>query len=347
TNKSYFVKVNVHQLYGDTVVWKYYTHEQFDASSVVDQRVSAIDNNLYWFAEQEGGSQQVRMGLLDGDIRQWSDPVSVNGNVKLGSIITYNKSLYAVSKEGELLMSQEGQNWNSVSTAFHFHNLLGVQPGVELDGKRYSDEYMAAIVKHEEQYHFAYTFDGDTWTLAPIGGNGSTQLPEGFPIDGYTLPISVNAQPKNGNITSRLYVVGGVDQQGNLVNSTWSCDGVSWVEFPQQNLPAMQKASIVTYTRKADKPGLLWILHPGLMANGKVSRELWFSENSGVTWKKLSREYSEMADTQNIAPIACGSAFYSPKDFNIYFFGGIDEDGRQQSSIYGGQYRLLNFSPIK
>jgi len=348
TNKSYFVKVNVHKLYGDTIVWKNYASQIFDPSLVVDQRVDTIGQNLYWYTELQDGTQQVRTANLDGDISAWSAEETLSGNLKLGSMLAMHNTLYAVNKDGNLVKSTDGKDWSIVSSSITFHNLLGLQLGVELDGKIIRDEYMMAIVKQGEDYHFAHSLDGINWELAMLNASdNSSILPANFPIDGYTMPISTAAQPKAGNVTSRIYLVGGTDKNGLLTNSTWSCDGKSWVEFPQTQLPAMQNASIVTYTREVDAPGTFWILQPGLMANGEVSRVLWFSENKGVTWKKLSREFSEMADTRKIDPIACGNAFFSTKNYNIYFFGGIDANGQQKSSIFGGQYRNLVFSKIR
>jgi len=347
TNKSYFIKVNVHKQFGDTVVWQYFADEVFDTESVVDQYADTIGNDIFWYTELQDGSQQVRTSKLDGNITEWSEAEVLSADIKLHSLLTINDTLYAISKNGGLLQSTDGKNFNERSTAFTFYNLLGCQPEVELNGKVYNSASIVAIVKEGDEYHFARTFDGTTWEKAALNGGTSSLLPSNFPIDGYTMPISVDAQPKAGNVTSRIYLVGGVDQQGNLCSSTWSCDGNVWAEFTQNNLPPMQKASVVTYTRDIDYPGTLWILQPGLMADGEVSNELWFSENSGVTWKVLEKEYPEMADTEFINPIACGSAFFSTKNYKIYFLGGIDAEGKQKSSIYGGCYNELNFRKIR
>lgn len=350
TNKSYFVKVNVHTLFGDTVVWNYFTPQAFEVEQVVGQRTDTIGNQLFWYTELSDGTQQLRTSQLDGDITLWSAPQTLDAAsaFDLNTLYSWHNQLYAVSKEGVLLTSNDGLTWATACGSFAFANILGCQPGVSLENKIYGKEYLTAIVKQGSELHFARSVDGIDWELAALNADAqSSILPSRFPVSGYTRPICVNAQPKQGNITSRLYIVGGIDSDGQLSNSTWSCDGNSWVEFTQRELPAMQGASIVTYTRDTDKPDSFWILQPGVMAQGEVSRHLWFSENSGVTWKRLSREYSEMADTHKIQPIGCNSAFVSPKNYNIYFLGGVDAEGRQKSSIYGGQYRELNFAKIR
>lgn len=349
TNKSYFVKVNVHQLYGDTLAWKYFNTETFDATTVKEQHVDTIGTTLYWYTETEDGTQEVRINdNINGDITLWSNAETLSGNLKLSSMYADKNTLYAVAKNGSLMQSNDGKNWNTASNDFEFYNLLGTQLGVKLNGKVYNEERMLAIVKKNGEYHFAQSADGNSWELAILNSNtNSSLLPSNFPIDGYSMPISVAAQPKSGNVTSRVYLVGGITQEGILCNSTWSCDGKTWIEFPQGLLPAMKGASIVQYTRDTDKPGTFWILHPGEMVFGEVSREMWFSENSGVTWKKLSREFSEMADTRKIEPMACGSAFFSPVNYNIYYFGGIDADGKQITCIHGGNYRELLFAKVR
>lgn len=339
TNKSYFVKMNVHCVTSDTLVWKYYTPLAFETASVTDQRVDTIGDMLYWYTQLANGTQQVRKASFKGNITNWSEPTAVNSpaNINLWTLYGWNKQLYGVAENGALLSTTDGTNWSEISNSFYFVNLLGVQ----LASRKHAD-HLCAIVLANGSYNFASSEDGATWELDLLN-NGSAMLPTDFPIKGYTRPISTPAHIAMGNTTSRIYIVGGETADGTLSNSTWSSDGNTWVEFPQNTLPAMKGASVISYTRDTDKPNSFWIMQPGQMAGGAVSNTLWFTENSGITWKKLSSEYSEMADTYKIAPIGCNSAFVNPSTYAIYFLGGIDADGKQQSSIFGGVYTNLQF----
>ncbi len=357
TNKSYFVKVNVHQCATDTIRWNYLTDgDLFDMTDVLDQRTDTIGDSLFWYTTLSA-SQEVRTASLKGDITAWSAPQTVSSpaTIDLGSLLNWNKSLYAVGKDGSLLSSTDGTTWNTASTDFKFVNLLGAQLPCSKTPASASDdtyrEHLCAIVEENGEHHFArLTKDSSAWRLDTtliIAGQRTSCVPEGFPISGYTRPISVLAKPNKGNTTSRIYISGGMLPDSTLTASTWSSDGTTWAEFEQNILPPMRDASIVTYTLDVDEPGTFWIMQPGLMAGGYVTDTLYFSQNSGVTWKKLYREYPAYADTYKVEPIACHSAFYNPADYRIYFFGGTDGTGAKRSTIQGGQLTDLAFDQKK
>lgn len=352
TNKSYFVKMNVHKCATDTICWKYLaSSDLFDMTDVLDQRVDTIGRTLYWYTTLSS-SQEVRTASLTGTITSWSDAqtVSTPSTIDLGTLLNWNGQLYAVGADHTLLTSTDGLNWTKSSSDFTFINLLGAQLPIYKTKSSDTDdtylEHLCAIVMQDDTYHFArLTIDSTTWQLDTLvfDGVSTSVLPDGFPIGGYTRPISTAAKPSKGNTTSRLYISAGYDVDGNLLSSTWSSDGSTWAEFPQNILPPMKNASIIQYTLDVEDPGSFWIMQPGLMADGYVTDTLYFSQNSGVTWKKLYREYSQYADTYKVNPIACHSAFYNPKNYYMYFFGGVDENGEQRSTIQGGQLMDLDF----
>ncbi|MBP5213276.1 MAG: hypothetical protein J6032_01500 [Bacteroidales bacterium] len=357
TNKSYFVKMNVHTCPTDTIRWKYLAGtDLFDMTEVTDQRVDTLGRTLCWFTTLSS-TQEVRTASLTGDITEWSSPQTVNApaTIQLGTLLNWNGTLYAVGADSTLLMSADGLNWTAASADFKFVNLIGAQLPIYKKAASESDdtynEHLCAIVALNGEHHFTrLTKDSAAWRLDTAlicDGVQSSKLPDGFPVGGYTRPISVAAKPSKGNTTSRLYISGGIRADGTLLSSTWSSDGSYWVEFPQNILPPMKNASIIRYTLDADEPGTFWIMQPGLMQDGHVTDTLYFSQNSGVTWKKLYREYPQYADTYKVDPIACHSAFMNPRNYYMYFFGGVDENGNQRSTIQGGQLQDLDFEQAR
>lgn len=347
TRKDYFVKINIHDAVCDTICWQTLTEAAFDASDISSQRVDTIGNDLCWFVTKTDGTQQIRKADLNGDVTMWSDPqvVTAPSAIDLSTLYNWNNSLYAVATDKSLLTSTDGIQWSVSSSDYQFVSILGVQMGkYNTRTQSFEPDSINAIITDGTAYHFANSANGMTWQLNNVNLDGTSLVPEDFPIKGFTRPISIAARPHSGNTTSRLYVVGGEKADGSLSSSTWTCDGHSWAEFPQLALPAMKGASIAQYTKDADHPGSLWILHPGIMADGKVSRKLYFSENSGVTWKVAGSEFSELADTTPLASAACNSTFVAPKNWKIYFLGGTDSEGIQQTCICTGQLPNLTFS---
>lgn len=336
TKKSYFMKMNVHQTSSDTIRWHYAAVELFNMSDVIDQRVDTIGTDLYWYGTLSDQSQWVRTASLTGNVKEWSEActVSAPAPLQLGTLYNWKNTLYAVATDGVLLSSTDGKQWNAASSDFTFVNLLGNQLAAQD-----ITEHLCAIVQHDGNYHFGRSEDGTTWMLDTliIDDERTSRLPADFPISDYSRPIAVAQNIRLGNNSSRIYISCGVKADGTLTASTWSTDGRQWAEFKQGFLRPNRRASIVRYTLNADHPDTFWIMQTGEMENGAVSDTLYFSENNGVTWKRLSREFPQYGDTSPLNPFGCSSAFYNPKDYTIYFFGGKDLQGRQQSDIAAGQ----------
>ncbi|MBQ0056326.1 MAG: hypothetical protein KBT20_01605 [Bacteroidales bacterium] len=349
TAKNYLVKVNVHQCETDTIVWQTLTESAFDAAGISSQRVDTLADRLCWFVTMDDDSQLLRTADINGDATVWSDPLTVASPsvIDLATLYNWDNTLYAVGASGDLLSSSDAQTWTVASSDFQFVSLLGVQLprwNVKADDTLNAVARLCAVVNDGGTYRFACSSDGLSWQLDNVNIDGTSVVPESFPVTGFTRPLSVAARYTAGNTTSRLYIVGGVRADGVLTASTWSFDGSSWAEFEQLILPAMQGASIVTYTRDTAHPGAFWILHPGVMADGSVTSMLYFSDNSGVTWKKMSRELSRYSDTSVLNAKACASAFFSPKNYRIFFLGGQDADGLQLTDIHSGVLPDLTFS---
>jgi hypothetical protein len=336
TKRSYMVKVNVHTVEGDTVHWKYAVQSVWPDVELTEQRVEQLDNDLYWYLQSGdatvGLSQMVAVGNLEGSLSQWSNPVSLvtSTPLNLQTLYSWNNCLYGVSlNAGKLLKSADGTNWSEVSSSLEFVNILGVSLKTRLQV-----DSLMAIVRQDNGYYFASSADGIVWS---VGEN----IPENFPIEGYTRPISIAARPSLGTVTSRLYIVGGKTADGSLISSTWTCDGTQWVEFKQPYLPAMSGASIARYTLDTDTPDSFWVLFAGEIESG-CSNTLYFSENYGVTWRKLYLEHSAYADNSALSAAAYASVFCT-SDYRICRFGGRDSDGKQVTDIATGQLIKLTF----
>ena len=334
--KSYFVKINIHKVAGDTVRWQYVAKDLWDTAEIADQAVAAIGDGLFWFKEYDSSLVTVCTADINNP-KMWSEETDIvsTDSPSLASIYSWNNTFYAAGKDGSVMTSTDGINWNSTESAVRFVSILGVQFAT----KNYN-EHLHAIVKDGDAYRFAKTFDGINWEIGDL-------CPEGFPVRNFSQPLSDKAKPQAGNVTSRLYIVGGETANGDMTSSTWSCDGFSWAEFQQGFMPAMTRPAIIQYTLDTDAPKSLWILWPGINASGIANNDIYFSENKGVTWKLFKREFSKYADTKKIMPVGHVSGILNPNNYWMYFFGGIDSEGKQQANIFGGQLMTLVFDKIK
>lgn len=333
--KSYFIKLNIHTVHGDTIRWRYNAKDVLDKNGLTDQAVDTIGTTVYWFAEY-GDAVKVCSAHKD-QIKIWSDPVAVAASELpvLSTIYNYENTLYAVGKSGSLLSSTNGNDWSIASSDATFVSILGTQYGT----KNYS-QHIHAIVNDGGSYKFAKSSDGSSWEIGD-------EIPANFPIKNFSKPISVKARPSAGNMTSRIYIVGGEKADGSYTNSTWSCDGNSWAEFEQTMIPAFVRPSVIEYTLDIDSPKSFWILWPGVQQDGTVSNTVYFSENKGVTWKSLGREFKSYATTSPITPVGGVTGILNTSNYWMHFFGGVDADGNQMTDIFGGQLQSLTFDKLR
>ncbi len=335
TNKSYFMKVNIHKCITDSIMWNYLCKDLFDMSDVIDQRVDTIGTTLYWYSTLSDNTQQVRTADLCGDVSSWSTPSAVTSptQIDLGTMINLKENLYAVGADHSLLTTSDGINWTVASKDFDFVNLLGIQ----LASKKY-DEHFCGIAKQGDTYHFVRSTDGAAWCLDSliIDEDTTSVVPADFPLSGYTRPISEESNAISGRTTSRIYISGGVKADGTLTSSTWSSDGLQWAEFEQRILQPMKRATIIQYTLDVKYPNTFWIMQTGEMENGIVNDTLYFSQDHGVSWKNLPNEYYRLGDTYKIDPFGCSSGFYNPKNYRMYFIGGKNSEGKHESNIVTG-----------
>ena len=360
--KTYHIKVNVHKVEGDTIVWHDYTDEMWADMNITDQRTDTIGQTLYWFVEENGQSYKVSTSKLsENSPTEWQAMADVSvaeGELlDLKTLYNWHNQLYAIGKiNGRLMTSADGFHWEVANSGQTFVTILGNQYKTKDVYGNWNQDSLNVIVKVDDAYRFAVSADASNWHVAQ-------QIPDNFPVTGFTRPIWTEARSNYGNLTSRLYITGGLTVSGQFVSSTWSCDGwnddvhgPNWVEFLQDEMPGMTGTSVLEYTIDSDKPKTFWLLHPGFTATGDVPTNrlynkyyttLFYSEDSGVSWHRLSRYYTQYADNTSIGKVACNSAFYDPQSFRMYFFGGRRADGTFKTSVWGGCLNSLTFDKLR
>lgn len=355
--KTYHVKVNVHKVNGDTIVWHNFTDELWADMKITDQRTDTLGNRYCWLVEEDGMRNKISTALMNGTPRDWqpmADVIVPEGDLlDLSTLYNWHNGLYAVGKRtGKLLTSTDGYNWEVANEGLRFQTILGNQYKTQDVYGNWNSDSLNAIIRIDDHYHFAVSANAKNWVI-------EQEIPSGFPISGFSRPIFTAARSNYGNLTSRLYIVGGVSATGELTSSTWSCDGwsadrkgLNWVEFPQSELKPLQGASIIEYTLNSERPGSLWLLQPGITSNGDVLSNmlfgkryttLYYSEDNGVSWHRLSRYFTQYADNSALERVSCSSAFHDPVSFQMYFFGGKKEDGTFKTAVWGGVLNSLTF----
>lgn len=357
--KTYHIKINVHQVKADTVVWRDYTDPLWVGMEITDQRTDTLGDSYCWFVE-ESGLRDIVSFASKRNVRQWSDKaeVTVAGGdlLDLSTLYNWHGALYAIGRNShELFTSTDGKNWQSACSVYKFESVLGNQLSTRDGYGKWNKDSLNAVVRIEDAYRFATSADGQNWNIAQ-------QIPDNFPVRGFSRPIGTEARSNYGNLTSRLYITGGLTAKGELVSGTWSCDGWSaadkgpnWEWFEQNEMPAMTGATVLEYTLNAEQPKSFWILQPGTDATGVAPTHtlyglshttLYYSQDHGVSWHRLSRYYKAYADNSYLGALACNSGFCD-EEYRMVFFGGTRADGSRNTCVWGGQLNSLTFNPKK
>lgn len=331
TTKDYIVKVNVHKTVGDTIRWGMLSNDLFpEVGDIIALRADTIGDSFYVFMATADSAVWYSECVMKYPVAEWSDPAKVGTMQTLNpaTLWGWDGRLYCVGLDGSLRYSSNGRIWTEAAGAgyLEFCNLLGLQ----LKAGGAASDSVRAIVRADGRYRFAAAADVDgEWTVGE-------EVPGDFPITGYTRPISTPASPNLGNRSSRIYITGGLTQDKTATSATWCCDGTEWAEFSQRTLSGVCDAAVITYCTDTDEPGTLWIMSPGNGMNGN----LYFSEDRGVTWKLLGREYPAYADVESLDLDACPSMYFSTDDYRIYIFE-LDSSGRVR--LVSGQLTKLTF----
>lgn len=359
--KTYHVKINVHKVKGDTIAWHNYTEELWTGMNLTDQRTDTLNQRYHWYIEQDGLRNKVSTTPTNGDLKTWQpmSDVEVEGGdlLDLQTLYNWHNKLYAIGKVNkQLLCSEDGTHWTAVAKEHRFESVLGNQYKTKDVFGNWNSDTLNAIIREDGALRFATSADAEHWNLRQ-------EVPQNFPVRGFSRPIYTEARSNYGNLTSRMYITGGVTQDGKLVAGTWSCDGwndddqgVNWEWFEQNEMPAMQGATVIEYTLDVSKPKSLWLLQPGITEAGTVPTNtffgklhtiLYYSEDHGVSWHRLSRHFTQYADNTPIGQVSCNSGFCSEQGYQLRYFGGINADGTFKTSVWGGQLNKLTFDAQK
>lgn len=354
--RTYHVKVNVHKVRTDTIVWKTYDEDVWDGLDVKSQRVDTLNGKLMWYVKAADGDYRVKSNVLR-NMSAWSEAQRLGCLMKedldLETMYGYDGELFAVNRrDGSLWSSTDGILWGVRSNDMKFVNILGVLQevcGENIDPVYWHADQLAVLVDINGELKIRYSGDkGLSWS---DDGKGDKPVPANFPVKGFVRPVGTPAKASLGNVSSRITIVGGESKDGELLNTVWCCERKAWADVSGNGsaLPKMSGGSILRYTLNSEKPNTFWILWPGTLDGNKVSNDIYCSEDNGVSWHKMKQRYGRKAfsDTSKLEALNCSSAFYDPKSYQMFFFGGKRQDGTSSTAMFGGVYSNLSFQTIK
>lgn len=354
--KEYQIKVNVHQMESDRLSWGGVQYSTLPGTGNLTEQSTIQCNGLIYCYTKRDNQYYVATAAHPGD--NWEiTPLELTFTPQLQSLHAGNNTLYILDNEGALYTSTDGISWSATSN--QYAAIIGY-----LDGK------LLTLIQEGEQYYHDIYPRPEGYTPQPIAPN--------FPVSGHSDMLTYNS---SWLTSPQGMIVGGRTADGTLTGSMWGYDGNKWALL-NNTIPQREGATFFPYVTffvddywvTTEMP--TWFVIGGINEETAL-RDVWISNNYGVTWKEansemqlpgyiLSRGYASaiicdeefdntipswssidmMPIPQNYRRIITHSANDNTLVPYIYMFGGVSKDGFAYNQVWRGAINRLRFEPI-
>ncbi|MCD7935870.1 MAG: DUF6242 domain-containing protein [Tannerellaceae bacterium] len=334
TTKRYLAKLNVHQVFPDTMVWDLLPQQAIPAglTSLKTIRFPYQGKEAYFLYTMDGRYKLQYTYMEDKKEPDWStlsdQIVFPNGKANLDQMVRYTVNttdyICVPAEAGGLYVSLNGIDWNFYDNGVV--SVLGaIQPQDGAHDKDQNDPALACIVFQDDTYYFAAITTNFT---TPETGE---EVPSGFPLNG------------SGHISystayyARLYVVGGVDKEGSLLNNSWmSINGTSWSrQTTKDDFDPRQGVMIAPYDNQ-------FYLLGGLDESGKGTNDIYYSRDHGINWLPADTTIV-MPPVEDYKKRGYGSLIVDEENY-MFIFGGKEQTGGNViPEIWRGRINRLGF----
>jgi len=321
STKKYTLDIRIHQIDPDVMYW-----EQVNVlpSSADAQRVLSTGSSFYAYLASSG-VVSLYTSPVSG-ISWTAQPVSglPAGGIVVENISTFGGKLFAITDGGDSYLSNDGMSWSQKTNGKNVKSILGTLP----DSGSNTSSNDVLLVTYEEggKYYFGTTTDfSEIRKVETILGQGvdiDKSIKSGFPIKG-AAGVTNNSGDK---WTKVLLLMGGVDSNGDELNSTWMISKTG------------DEYSLMLFNRTASfkGEGLSAFQYNGLIYT-LASNQLYTSASWGEFWTEAPEKQSLDSD---IAKRTKQSIIVDDKNY-IWIFGGVSESNVVLDDIWRGRLNSL------
>ena len=340
STKVYEVKLNVHQIDPDKMVW--YKYADLISGKISDNiKVIPYKGSYYMYILENG---EYRLYESDkSEYNNWSE-VLLSGfpdNAVISQLTEFEGDLYVVSEDGVLYCSDAeyntagGQSWSSVEGAPSIKSLLGCLPENFVTGRV---PVLSGIAVEDGTMSFVCLNKNKEWKTG-------SAVPEKFSVSGFgSFGYEAMYHP-------RLVVATGRDLRDNLSNNVWSTmDGLSWILLSNSGTAYSPRegAALFYYDNR-------FFLIGGIDGSGAALKDIFYSKDQGINWVRdevSAEEDNEDSETE-VSKIYIMPEEYAGRGFssvivdeknNILLFGGKEgKDTNVLNEIWCGRINRLAF----
>ena len=270
--RVYTIKVSVHQVEPDSLVW-HKVSDSFSSGAVTGStRTLVLGDELVTLAATDGGVAVYKNSWRNPSA-SWTETLlgADMADAVVGSAQVFGGQILVVNSAGRVMASVDGISWSETAVGGTVEALVGA---VTVDGV----DNLVAIVDDGGTRQFRLTGDGQSWT------DDAGAVPEAFPVGNFTgfeLPLATNSSQH------RLCVMGTEDPDAALNDTTsfawYTLDGLRWTEMEGASTLRLPKLTLPTLLHYA---GETWAFGTG------DGDKLWLftSEDYGLVWREKTRD---------------------------------------------------------
>ncbi len=331
-SRSYFIKVNVHQVLPELYQWNKVS-ENILPQSATKQKAVFFKEAFLLYASS--GTQNYLYTSINAKswVNKSSDLKGFPADCNMRELIEFNSKLYVISSNSKLYSSTDGFNWTIENalisdTNFNFVSILYI----------YNSKLLSVMKsKVDNSYHFATSTDATSWTV-----NGL--IPVNFPIKDFAS-ISFTTRTK----LPKALITGGYNTNNEMLRNVWTTEnGNYWLDLSIENATHgyIAGSSIILYDNKL-------FLYGGVDKVGKVIEKPYrVSKDDGLSWSVPDTTYNRLRQMNISATNDTTYIPYQPRayqsvitrDNNIYLIGGENPlISVTYSDVWIGKLNRLNF----
>ncbi|MDE6379607.1 MAG: hypothetical protein K2L11_03975 [Muribaculaceae bacterium] len=363
TTRSYDIKVNVHKVYPDSMMWDRLAVTPMPSRlghPKVQKTVGYRDTSYSLIKEADDSyTLAVATDLLAGEWDKLTPALDFEPDVR--TLHAGGSTLYLLDTAGTLHTSADGLAWDN--TGATWVNIIG----------EYGDVMLGIRSEGGQLMHTCWPADAG-YAEAPVSPD--------FPVVEYsdfvqfsnrwtTLPIG--------------FLAGGRCVDGSYSSAAWGFDGDHWAVLSEGMLPSIAGATIVPYYvyRKTNSSLVqtefsVWMLLGGQLSDGTFNPTVFASYDNGVNWYEVDKQMQlpdyfpglmnldgftvewpkhaslsgNWTETPSRGLPGLARVKYEVEDYEVYWdcpyiyiFGGETVDGKLNDEIWRGVLNRLTFIP--
>ena len=266
-SRDYKIRVNVHKLLTDTMMWSKLESRDLPAGieGPISQQTVRFKDAFYTLTQGSGGYVIARNENPASDDWTYITPdFSFTPEVN-GFAATSDAMYLRDSKTGHLYTSTDGKSWKDLG--FKIYSITGA----------YTDQ-LIYINESEGKY-----------TINQYPATKSEAMPEGFPVSGASYPVEFKNE---WTVSPQIIITGGAKADGKLSADTWGFDGENWANLSKRSLPqGVMSPMVVPYFLAVVDSSWVMTKYSIMLAvgghnqNGNLIEDVYVSPDLGMTWQ--------------------------------------------------------------